>query len=418
MLLQQPAYRTARHQRADQLESVSEFVAVFVNQCALLTRRAGQVIVPQQSVDHAAEGNDIVAEAFHVRVVVGCHLTVRKTDIVHLSCDLVGNPLPAGLARKTEGLTSTQSLLAHVAKHQQQQQQEHDQQRQQLQHQQRQQQCASDAETAAYAELWARADADCSGQLDVTKVQRFFSAAGQKEPDVAELVNMARANKYSLSLSRAEFDVMLGLLALKQQQKPLSVDAVRQPRTEPLIPHIGASDALAPLNLRTSPSPVESDSVTVSAPVRPAAVPIHAAPTTPMEHWSVDDLCAHFQQFGAVEKHFALLRDELVDGDTLQMLSSDELNKNLAMPLGVVKKHERWLQAQHGPSMLTRQPVQVHTLEAALADLLPTEHANVCLELVRQQKLAPTLAVLQEQRQLRTQFWCDISATYPALAEL
>ena len=62
-----------------------------------------------------------------------------------------------------------------------------------------------------------------------------------------------------------------------------------------------------------------------------------------LQNWTVDQVCAHFQLLGATDEHLALIRREMVDGEVLSELSSEELMTSLKLPLGICTKHKKWL---------------------------------------------------------------------------
>lgn len=81
-----------------------------------------QAMVWLQQTDGAASRIDVVDEACKVAFLLLFRLrkcSWRSLTCIRNSCDLLDNPLPGGLARKTEGLVSTQALLADVVRYQQ-----------------------------------------------------------------------------------------------------------------------------------------------------------------------------------------------------------------------------------------------------------------------------------------------------------
>jgi len=65
--------------------------------------------------------------------------------------------------------------------------------------------------------------------------------------------------------------------------------------------------------------------------------------TTPLDKWSVDDVCSHFHSLGVNDPGLVRLREQMIDGSVLVDLSESELRgAPLSLPLGAVKKHFRW----------------------------------------------------------------------------
>jgi hypothetical protein len=103
-------------------------------------------------------------------------------------------------------------------------------------------------------------------------------------------------------------------------------------------PPAKAAAQAAPAKAATQPAP------TKAAPPRPnpaAATAKAAAAVAPIGQWGVNEVVAHFASLGATEASIAKIRDEQIDGSSLELLSSAELRSELGLSLGVVKKHER-----------------------------------------------------------------------------
>ncbi len=339
------------------------------------------------------------------------------------SLNLAANPLlPAKLTRETRDIASTQALQADLTRHHE--------SLQQLLVQQQQRSCAREEEAKVCNILWAHADRDGSGVLDTPQVEAFFAAAGVKPIHMALILQLARADT-SRPLVRRDFGIAMGLLALQQRGAVLSIEALAA-SVVALIPVLPLMGPYATLSRHDSSSGLLlSSTASISFNSSPPAVAriVRRPSTDPMELWSIEDVCAHFERFSTIsddpllahreaERIAKVVGNEAIDGAALNSMSPEEIRSVLALPFGVVKKHSNWLLSQHmvpGPSVLPR------TLQDTLAALLPGADAvTACLELVRAQGLSTTLAVLREQRRQKTAFWRELTsdALYPTLKEL
>jgi hypothetical protein len=78
----------------------------------------------------------------------------------------------------------------------------------------------------------------------VGEVQLFFATAGVDDTDLLQIIQLARQNSYSPTITREEFDCILRLIAMQQKGLPLSRErAAASP--VPLIPHFVAFDPFA-----------------------------------------------------------------------------------------------------------------------------------------------------------------------------
>ena len=185
-------------------------------------------------------------------------------------------------------------------------------------------------ETEVYESLWAKTGAEngiwatimgTANIVDVEKVLAFFTEkADLAEEETAELLSMCQTNKDSADVRKKEFFVCLGLLALKQQNKPMTMFALRS-RGKPLIPK------LKPFLSLVNPHKLSS-----------------------MKKWTIDDVCQHFREMGASETHLSKIRDEAINGSVLAELSQDDLKSELSLPLGVRVNHKKWLRTKPEPA--------------------------------------------------------------------
>ena len=63
-----------------------------------------------------------------------------------------------------------------------------------------------------------------------------------------------------------------------------------------------------------------------------------------LSSWTVEQVCQHFERFGADGKDLQVIKEEKINGAALQELTEQELKTELGLPLGIRKQHRKWLQ--------------------------------------------------------------------------
>jgi len=83
-----------------------------------------------------------------------------------------------------------------------------------------------------------------------------------------------------------------------------------------------------------------------------------------MPMWTIGQVCDHFEHLGATTTQTAALKNKLVNGSALQLLSEAEL-KGMGLPFGVVKKHMRWRIENPGSPAVSPTPSHFSSMASA-----------------------------------------------------